>query len=266
MSIALEFHAAGRMRSDALTADAWRSDAFDFWVFDRRVDRLAARGEPLHVIAAAGEIALLRRQLAIRTQRVGVRRNAGSRAGWFTRVLIEHRAQHDLRKPLVQADLDLAIDTWQWTLRLDPEAPAAVQLAALLHDVERLASEPEQRREHLAADYQAFKDAHATAGAAMARTLLDRASVPAEIADQTCALIAVHERAGDSPDLCAVNDADALSFFSLNSPGYLAYFGPEQTAKKVAYTYRRMSDDARGWLGELRMPALVRDEVHRCDS
>ena len=266
MSIALEFHAPGRSRSDALRADAWRSDAFDFWAFDRRVDHLAARGEPLSVIAAADEIAPLRNQLAIRTQRVGVRRNACSRAGWFTRVLIDHRAQHDLRKPLVQADLDHAIDTWQWTLRLDPEASAPVQLAGLLHDVERLATEAEHRSEHLAADYQVFKDAHATAGAAMARALLDRASVPAEIADQTCALIAVHERAGESPNLRAVNDADALSFFSLNSPGYLAYFGSEQTAKKVAYTYRRMSAAARGWLEQLRMPALVRDEVNRCDS
>jgi len=27
-----------------------------------------------------------------------------------------------------------------------------------------------------------------------------------------------------------------------------------------------MSDAARAWLDELRMPALVRDEVNRCDS
>ena len=51
------------------------------------------------------------------------------------------------------------------------------QLAVLLHDIERLASEPDARVEHLAADYQAFKDAHARAGAQLARAVLLRAGV-----------------------------------------------------------------------------------------
>ncbi len=59
----------------------------------------------------------------------------------------------------------------------DHRAPGAIQLAVLLHDIERLASEPDARIEHLAADYQAFKDAHARAGARIARTLLGRAGV-----------------------------------------------------------------------------------------
>jgi hypothetical protein len=48
-------------------------------------------------------------------------------------------------------------------------------------------------------------------------------------------------------------DADALSFFALNSPGYLRWFGPEQTARKVAWTLARMSDGARGWLRRIRL-------------
>jgi hypothetical protein len=161
---------------------------------------------------------------------------------------------------------DDLLNGWQWTLRLDGDVPAAVQLAALLHDIERLTSEADVRIEHLSADYQAFKDAHAAAGARFAANLLARAEVPAAIADEVCGLVAMHERAGDSPRLRAVNDADALSFFSFNSPGYLAYFGLEQTAKKVQYTLRRMSAAARRWLGEVRMPAWIREQVKRCES
>jgi hypothetical protein len=264
MTLAIELH--GMPVAGALTSADWFSERFDFWAFDRRVDSLFARGEPLHVVAAAEELPLLRAQLAIRTQRLAARRNTWSATDWFTAVLAEHHALHPLDKPLARADLDHALDAWQWTLELDPDARASVQLAALLHDIERLTSETDARVEHLADDYQAFKDAHAEAGAQHARTLLDRAGVPAAIADQTCALIAVHERTGGSASLVALNDADALSFFSLNSPGYLRYFGEDHTAAKVAYTYRRMSRAARAWLGEMRMPAFVRAQVDRCGS
>jgi hypothetical protein len=73
----------------------------------------------------------------------------------------------------------------------------------------------------------------------------------------------VHERASDAPALRALNDADALSFFSLNSPGYLAYFGAARTAAKVAYTLARMSGPARRELAALRLPQLVRTELDR---
>jgi hypothetical protein len=266
MALALEFHAPGSGYPHALTSREWRSERFDFWAFDRRVDDLVARKRPLHVLAHAREVPRLCTELAIRTQRLSGSRNACSDTPWFTRVLEAHRRLHDLSKPLVRADLDHALDAWQWMLRLDGDAPAAVQLAALLHDIERLTSETDVRIEHLCADYQAFKDAHAVAGARFAASLLARAEVPTAIADEACGLIAMHERAGDSPRLRAVNDADALSFFSFNSPGYLAYFGPEQTAKKVRYTLRRMSAAARRWLDEVRMPEWIREQVTRCDS
>lgn len=263
MSLALVFHEPGDDTRDALQAATWRADAFDFWAFDRRADDLVARGEPLHVVVAADEREIIHQQIAIRTQRLADTRNPESATAWFSCLLAEHAALHDVAKPLVRADLDHALDTWQWSLRLDPAARAAVQVAALLHDIERLASEADARIEHRAADYQAFKDAHARAGAELARDVLARAGVPREIAEHACALVAGHERPDASPELRAVNDADALSFFSLNSPGYLAYFGSEQTARKIAYTLARMSPAARRWLPAVRMPRFVRERcVH----
>ena len=54
-----------------------------------------------------------------------------------------------------------------------------------------------------------------------------------------------------------VADADALSFFSLNSAGYLDYFGPEATHRKVAYTLRRLRPEARRYLDGLRLRPVV---------
>jgi hypothetical protein len=247
----------------AIRAEAWRAEPFDFWAFDRAVDALADAGRALRVSAPADVAAPVAWEIATRAQRRIGRRNAASAGPWFERVLREHRALHDLDRPLVRADLDHALDAWQWTLRLDPGAPAAVQLAALLHDVERLASEADARIEHRAADYQAFKDAHAREGARLAARVLAEAGVAAGLAAEACRLVAVHERASEAPALRLVNDADALSFFSLNSAGYLAYFGPAQAARKVAYTLARMSGAARRELARVRIPSEIRRMIGR---
>lgn len=255
--------ASGGEAGADVSARAWRAEPFDFWAFDRRVDAIADAGRALRIAAPAELAVPVAREVATRAQRRSGCKNAAIAAPWFDRVLEVHRALHALDKPLVRADLDHALDAWQWTLRLDPDAPAAVQLAALLHDVERLASEADARIEHLAADYQAFKDAHARAGARIAGAVLARAGVEAGLAAEVCRLVAAHERRSELPALRLVNDADALSFFSLNSAGYLAYFGPAQAERKVAYTLARMSDRARRELHGVRIPSEIRKIIDR---
>jgi hypothetical protein len=216
-----------------LTSVQWLSDAFDFWAFDRSLDELAERDEPLRVAADA----IVLRQITIRAQRLADTRNAASSEPWFDRVLGVHRSLHDLEEPLARADLDHALDTWQWTLTLDPDAPAHVQLAALLHDIDRLDRVPKS----------VFEDGHALAGVGIARALLACSDVPAPI------VAAAVELVGHEGDTQLIDDADGLSFFSLDSTGYLAYFGVEQTERKVAYTLARMSRAARERIPSLRM-------------
>jgi hypothetical protein len=206
------------------------------------------------------------REVLTRHQRLMDRRNAASRSGLFDRVLAAHRALHDLAKPLVRADYNHALDTWQWVLRLEPEADLAVQLAALFHDVERLVSEADVRIEHHAANYQDFKDDHALRGAWMADQTLDRAGVDERTRRRTARLIAEHERppAVNDPEageIALLNDADALSFFSLNSVGYLDYYGPEQTRRKVAYTLRRLRPGSLRYLDGMRLRPHVAEAL-----
>ncbi len=211
------------------------------------------------VVRATGEI-------LTRWQRRIARRNEASRAPIFASVLAAHRAMHRLDLPLVEADHDHALDTWQWMLRLEPDVPLAPQLAALFHDVERLETEAERRVEHRASDYQAFKDAHAARGADAAYDALRSVHVPEGIAARARAIIASHEQRGLDRDVDLLNDADALSFFSLNSSGYLDYFGVEQTRRKVAWTLRRLGQRARPKLALAKLRADVERLVQEAEG
>jgi hypothetical protein len=197
------------------------------------------------------------------------RRNGASSTPEFDSVLERLGRLHAADKPLVRADYLHALDTWQWTLRLDPAAGAALQMAALLHDIERLESEADARVEHRAPDYVRFKTRHAHRGARMAYDVLESCGVESAVRDQTTLLVRDHESPGDDPDRALLNDADALSFFSRNSAGYADYFGPAQTRRKIAYTLGRMRGAARERLTTVRLRddvgrllAEVGDEVH----
>ncbi len=247
-----EFPSVRISRSDGEQAierwdEAQRFDEFDALVEDATEDRLVVHGDVRVAI-----------EVLTRYQRFLDRRNDASRGAIFDVVLKTHRVLHDLSKPLVKADYDHAIDTWQWVLRLDGHASQVVQLAALFHDIERLESEADARIEHHAADYQGFKDAHALFGAERTFDILVAAGVDVRIADRVRTIVSRHEKRRGDREIDLLNDADALSFFSLNVSGYLDYFGPAQTLKKVRWTLDRLSPEARTRLDTIRLRPDVR--------
>lgn len=237
-------------------ASEWQRDDFDTWQFDVAMDELAREPFTLR-IADDKDARLFPLEVLNRCQRHIDRRNRHSQGSLFTRVLRSHRQLHDLDKPLVRADFNHALDVRQWMLRLDPEASLPAQIAALFHDIERLATEADARVEHLAPDYQAFKDAHASRGAEWADGVLAQCGAGEAVRMRVSELIAGHERRSADAELALLNDADALSFFSLNAHGYARYFGPEQTRRKVAYTWNRMSERARAKLASVRLTSEV---------
>jgi hypothetical protein len=245
--------------SDALVipASAWRAASNNFTSWDRAIGGLSAR--PRWLVVQGDDVALLEqaaREILTRYQRLVPRTNRHSAPPTFHAVLSGHRAMHDLTKPLVKADYDHSLDVWQWALRLSPMAGLAVQLAALFHDVERLVSEPDRRVEHTAPDYQAFKNAHAEHGARMAAEVLGACGVDGGTCAEVAALIRKHELPHElarSGDLELLADADALSFFSLNSSGFADYYGPEHTRMKVRYSLGRMSSRAIRRLADVRL-------------
>lgn len=240
--------------------DAWAAPGFDPLPLDWSLDP-RAWDEPVELALVGRSAPPLRRvrQVITRFQRLLDWRNAASSTRRFARVLRIHRALHDLSLPLVRADYEHAIDTWRWVLRLEPEAGLALQIAALLHDVERLWSEPRRRVEHLAPDYEEFKRAHARGGARRVRELLGGLGFTPATTSEATRLVAEHERppaeAGRAAAL--LRDADALSFFSLNAAGFLDHYGREHTERKVDYTLDRLSPSRRRLLLDLRHRADV---------
>jgi hypothetical protein len=237
-----------------IDADEWRTSG-SFRAFDDAVEQSGS--ETLRV-RGDGDVIGTALEVLTRYQRHVGRRNFASKTPAFDLLLRAHRALHDTSKPLVKADLDHAIDTWQWMLRLDPSAGVVAQLAALFHDIERLESEADARIEQHAPDYQAFKNEHARRGGERAEAVLREAGFGEDVAARVRDLVAGHERRGAGGDLDLLNDADALSFFSLNSAGYIDYFGLEQTRKKIRYTLGRLGASARRKLAWVRF----RPDVH----
>lgn len=250
-------HNAAALPGVRLDADAWQREDARLLQFDKLVhagEEQHPHGFVLELEGSEASIECARPQISLRYQRLFARRNRASDHARFDALLARHEALHDRGKPLVRADHDHALDVWQWTLKLAPDASEALQIAALFHDIERLTSESEARVEQHAPDYLAFKQRHAQHGAALLEAELRKLALEPAVARRACALVARHEQPEDDRELETLNDADALSWFALNSPGYLAYFGLEQTSKKLAYTLARMrSPLARSLLARVKL-------------
>jgi hypothetical protein len=243
----------------------WRAPELDLLGLDRAVAQaLAEMGRcSLCVVddtMPEGDLLETALQVVTRYQRHLDGRNLHSATPLFQAILARHRSLYDLSKPPVAAGYDHARDTWRWVLRLQPEASAAVQVAALFHDVERLARDREVRVEP---GRNAGRDAPAAAGARLAAEAITEAGAGPDLVERVAALVATHERPGEDPEKALLNEAAALSFFSLNAPGFAHDFGSEHTARKVAYTLARLGPRGMRALAGVRHRADIAALIRR---
>jgi len=236
---------------------AWRAAPADLHCWDRAISDLWSRPRWVVVQGDGSEtLDQTAREVLTRYQRLVPRTNPHSASLTFRRVLSGHRAMHDLARSPVRADYDHALDVWQWVLRLAPAAGLAVQLAALFHDVGRLVSEADRQGEPTAGEPLALEHAHAERGAKIALEVLAACGVTPSTCTEAARLIREHE--GPSPaaldaDLKLLADADALSFFSLNSAGFADGHGADPTRERMRYRLGRMSAAAIRRLADIRM-------------
>jgi hypothetical protein len=265
----------------------WESPAWRRQKLDTGLDGLdeASRGGPF-VIDLLGDRepqASTALEVLTRSQRLLGRRNAESRKPRFDRLLLRHRAMHDLTRPRDRAAYRHANDTWQWLLRLDPAAEIDLQIAALLHDVERLRSAPgpgpgpgSGPGSDIAAlvcsahDDQISQDEHAREGAWMADEMLADLEFGLASRVRVAQLIRHHERPPSGvpamgPVLAArlalLIDADALSTISLESEAELEISGPDGMRRRTAAVLSRMRPETRRCLGQVRLHPEVRRAV-----
>jgi hypothetical protein len=274
-----------------LTLAEWRSDSFPFRDFDRFAEALAADAPggafEIRLSGEARWLAPAARQVVTRCQRLAARRNAASACELFERVLASHRRLHAPTRPQAAPVYAHALDTWQWLLRLDPEAGLVPQLAALFHDVERLVAEPgaapaagasgtpgadsADGRHCLAAGAGlACVDDHARHGAWITDELLAELDIDLAARVRVHRLIAGRRRPprastgrrsatvdSFATEIALLDDADALSFLAFDSAAYLDELGTEQTARAVADALARLRPASRALLRGLRLRTAV---------
>jgi hypothetical protein len=235
----------------------WQSDSFPFRDFDRFAETLAADAPggafEIRLSGEARRLTAAARQVVTRCQRLAARRNAASTCDLFERALAGHRRLHDRTRPAAAAVCAHALDTWQWLLRLDPEAALAPQLAALFHDVERLA---------------AAAGTPGGAGAWVTDELLAELDVDLAVRVGVHRLMGGRRPASNAADpfaaeIALLDDADALSFFSFESAAYLDDFGAEPAARQVAHAMARLRPASRSLLRGLRLRTTVAHLLER---
>ena len=161
-------------------------------------------------------------------------------------------------------------NTLEWLLRLAPDADAALQLAALGHDIDRAVSTRKVQRADFD-DYDAFKAAHARNGAEILVEILRESGVREEsLTREVQHLVCRHEVGGDRhADLLV--DADSISYFDVNLPLYHARHSRKETLRRCLWGYERLSPRARSIVAKLRQPdeeleALMAEVVPRADA
>jgi hypothetical protein len=211
----------------AVDASAWRDGLADFYWIDAQADALGERG--LVPVATAGD-PLVRIELLTRCQRWLDRRNPASSGPWFDQLLLFHRSLHDREKPADRAAHNRALDTWQWVLRLDPAAGAALQVAALF-------------------GLFGARAADVLAGAPAPRPVAERAGQLVRAVRSPAAA----ELDDSDGEVAVFEDADCLSFFAFASCAFLDDHGEAETRRKVAATLQRLSLRACAYLPVVRL-------------
>jgi len=195
---------------------AWQG-AFELAPFDLAAWRsaIAIRGDAAVTVAG---------QALTRWQRHLGRTNAASATATF----------HELLRDFPYAspaERDRALDTWQWTLRLLPDASLALQVAAILRATEREEDEDGARRVPDGADEE-----RVFVRARSARVEHGLARAAAEVARDAILF-----------------GAEALSFLSLESAAFADRYGVAQARRKISYLVKHMSETARAKLPFVRL-------------
>jgi hypothetical protein len=145
-------------------------------------------------------------------------------------------------------------NTLEWLLRLDPNADAALQIAALGHDIDRAVAARKVQRADFS-DYDDFKAAHARNGAEILAEILWESGVREEsLAREVKRLVCCHEVGGDARSDLLV-DADSISYFDVNLPLYHARNSRKETLRRCLWGYERLSPRARSIVATIRQPS-----------
>lgn len=142
-----------------------------------------------------------------------------------------------------------SLNTQEWLLKLRPDADEILQIAALIHDIER--ATPDRLIQTAFESYDAYKVAHASRGAEIAKQMVKETGYSDKEAERIFYLVKHHETGNGDSDVDLVMDADSISYFDFNIEEYLNYYGEEATRKKILFMRERASEKAKKIIDEI---------------
>jgi hypothetical protein len=167
---------------------------------------------------------------------------------------VERRIAEVIAGSTVPEDPGHSFNTLQWLIELAPGADSALRIAALGHDIDRAIEERKVKRADFA-DYDEFKAAHARNSAGILLEILQECGVEDEaLRREVHRLVCRHEVGGD-PRSELLKDADGISYFDVNLPHYFERNGREETRRRCAWGYRRLSERAKPIVAGLAHPS-----------
>jgi hypothetical protein len=230
----------------------WRDRVESAWILDAHVAELDASGAfALRIEGERDELADVALQALTRYQYAVRRTNAASRTALFARLLDAYTQLVDADTPAARALRVRGLDTWQWLLRLYPEASLGAQLTALL-----LHATAGDRRVHRAV-------------LALLLDGIEREIDPGEIERALMLLDAKPaslSRLAPDAEALAVLDADTLSFLSLGAEALLRDRGRAHTRARVSRSFRRLRSTNRFYLATMRHEPAVDDMLYELMS
>ena len=134
----------------------------------------------------------------------------------------------------------------EWLDRIAPDAPEAVRLATLTHDMERAFGGPDSIP--IKMNDRAYEEAHSNRSARIVGDWLRANGAAADLVRDVEALIRVHEWGG-SRDANLVQAADSLSFLETNIDLMLGFvrtgkYSQRDIASKIDQMYERIQEPA----------------------
>lgn len=168
---------------------------------------------------------------------------------------IQKEIREIIKKSGIEEDARHSTLTLEWLLKLEPGASEELQIAALVHDIDR-AVQPRvlQVEGEL---YEKYKQRHANRSAKIIAKLLREYKYSSDSTKKIEKLVAWHEVGGDE-EIDLLRDADSIAFFDYNINFYLQRKGTDITKNKIVFMFARASNRAKQVIKELEYSPDVR--------
>lgn len=157
-------------------------------------------------------------------------------------------------------------NTKKWLIKIYPDAPWELRIAALAHDIERAVPDipgmtPPIIHKMENEDYADYKKRHAIRSANIIRHLMTTYLFSQESIERVCAAISYHDNPDNNPDAIAVSDADSVRYFDTGLPKYIEAYGVESAKTKAEFMYKRVSKKAKKVIDALDFEKKVKKHL-----